>query len=908
MARSGIPRSRVVRIELLHNCRRKNSTGFLLSPRTVLMSAHGLLIGGGPVPEACVRVYAPSRSSGIAKIHREDGVDLAVLDLVEDLATIEETPAVRWGKIDRTTSRSLVTAEAAGFPLWQGDVTERSVVPQGMAHLIGVIRPMEGTDSSFLTIRDRDLETVNIPLVQGESPDQRSPWSGLSGSAVIAESGHLLGIIIEDRPNDGKSALRILSVDQMLDGSLEAREMLGLTDPRSVSWAYPDPGGYLVRAYNQVVQLTPDSGLLERDAELSTLADRATSETWTWIVGEAFTGKTALLATFVSDAPAGMAVASCFLRRREGRASSEYALDTLTSQLAAISWSEVFTHQSTGKAEYFGEMLRGAGKACARRGDRLVLVIDGLDEYDLQSSVRLKDWLPTELPTGTSMIVASRPGCIPQGHPLHEEQVALAAFADAGELWTMALSELERAIGSSDLVAGQVGSLVAATGGGLRDSELAELCSTRGVTVDVGSVEASINRVFDRTLRRELSGGPVVFTHAAYRIALAKIIGPPRLTAARKRVDDWVDDMRRVGWRDASPYALRPYGRFLRARLDASVQEQDISAVQFLATLLSTTVSSSHRWAAILRAEGTPVEGNTEVVESVKALLDATALGCLDPEVAHFEVAVMGLRKGLVREQLSRSVESAVTMWAYEGKIDRAVELANAVVEPDARAYSLTGVAHGAARAGLKAATLEATVIAALESTKQAGPYRERATLLLAKVLADAQRFAAAGDVAAAVSSPPMRALTLAKVARAAASGGQHIMASALIEEASAIPIVNDNQHIFWAAVEIAEAWTLSGESDSATASLHRASDRATTGYGHSEEKYAHMALQVLEVGHLRCRVLAVDDDISLHELLDADAELRRLCGWMNWDYSWEAPWKASHAAAALARPWPTVR
>ena len=60
----------------------------------------------------------------------------------------------------------------------------------------------------------------------------------------------------------------------------------------------------------------------------------------------------------------------------------------------------------------------GAIEQAARRCRRLVLIIDGLDEYDRIGQVPVSEWLPHQdaLPTNVALIVASRAGA-PVGVP-----------------------------------------------------------------------------------------------------------------------------------------------------------------------------------------------------------------------------------------------------------------------------------------------------------------------------------------------------------------------------------------------------------------------------------------------------------------------------------------------------------
>lgn len=903
MSWSGIPRDRVVAVVATGGGWRRVSTGFLLGPRVVLTANHGLGVGDPAQAADVVRVVGASVAADVTSHTTADGLDVAVLELGTELVPTGLDP-VRWGRVDRTASGRLLTAEAVGYPLWQQQATTGGPTLRDMAELRGVIRPLEGMGSGLMTIRDRDLETVNMP----SAAKKRSRWGGLSGAAVFAESGHLIGVVVEHRPNDGKAALRILPVDRIAGTAAASRltRLLGVPDFRDVPWAYPDPGHALARGHSSAVRQGPPEGLRARESELATLASRIEREPWTWLVADAFAGKTALLATLVADPPGGVAVASCFLRRREGLASAEYVLDTLTAQLAALTWGESFTAQAHGKAEFFDRMLRLAATACARRGDRLAVVIDGLDEYDPQSSVPLRAWLPLELPVGAALLVAGRPGSVPSSHPLTGERVPLGRFAGSSAAWEAARHELDQALRSPDPLAGLVATYLAATGGGLTEDELARLCSAAGLSVHAAQVAGLVDRLFDRTLDRTRSDGPVVFTHAAYRGALADILGPARLEQARVAVDEWVDPMRAAAWgAGTASYALRPYGRHLRARLDEARAAGDPAAAQVSARRLTEMVSSPHRWLALFRGEGTPVAGDVEVVESVQALLQAADAGLVDLPEGRVQASLVGLGRGLVRGRVSLVAGAVAHSWATNGRLDRATELAVAILEPDSRAYALAEAVGGAAQAGHDAATIEAAAQVAAAATEQAGPYRDPAKTALADALRGAGWFPAAGDVATALERPERRALALARIARDAAGAGQFSVARALAEQVGAIPVVNGNTEIFWAAAGVAEALTMCGDDEQAAAVLKRAGDAVDTGFGKGEWKYRSFANEILDVGLLRCRALEVSEDRTLAELEAVDREIQRLRVLIS--FTPLAAWRAGHLAAVWSRRAPTA-
>jgi hypothetical protein len=107
----------------------------------------------------------------------------------------------------------------------------------------------------------------------------------------------------------------------------------------------------------------------------------AGADRFLWLEGPAFCGKTAVLAWFVLHPPEGIAVAACFLRRRTGDADARYVLDVLGRQLAAHADRSYVPapHRSTQRDDLL-DLLSEAAAASAQRGQRLLVVVDGLDE------------------------------------------------------------------------------------------------------------------------------------------------------------------------------------------------------------------------------------------------------------------------------------------------------------------------------------------------------------------------------------------------------------------------------------------------------------------------------------------------------------------------------------------------
>jgi hypothetical protein len=103
---------------------------------------------------------------------------------------------------------------------------------------------------------------------------------------------------------------------------------------------------------------------------------------YAWWQADAGVGKSALLSWFVLNPPPGVRVVSFFATTRYARQGDRAAfIDVVLEQLAELLGESMPAHltRATGEAHLLGT-LRMAAQACQRQGQRLVLVVDGLDQ------------------------------------------------------------------------------------------------------------------------------------------------------------------------------------------------------------------------------------------------------------------------------------------------------------------------------------------------------------------------------------------------------------------------------------------------------------------------------------------------------------------------------------------------
>ena len=346
----------------------------------------------------------------------------------------------------------------------------------------------------------------------------------------------------------------------------------------SVGDGAPQPASDLVmKAYRlQVADIAPEV-LRGRDAELGQLASYCRgTESYAWWQGEAWAGKTALLAWFALNPPTGVQVVSFFVDAGlAGQSDSEAFLEALAEQLTVLAHRSLGAPATTtARRGRLLELLSAATVQCAKDGRRLLLVVDGLDEDTGAGTGKpsIASLFPRRPPPGLHVLVTSRtrrelPVDVPADHPLRRcTPHRMAASAEALDHERFAQRELAGQLGSSVLCEELLG-LIAASGGGLTRDDLAELtCESPH------AIETLLGGRFGRSVRsrtRRLAGAAAtsgrgyLFAHDTLRRAAEEELGA-RLSVYRNRLHDWADCYRTRGWHTHTPrYLLHDYPRML---------------------------------------------------------------------------------------------------------------------------------------------------------------------------------------------------------------------------------------------------------------------------------------------------------------------------------------------------------
>lgn len=521
--------------------------------------------------------------------------------------------------------------------------------------------------------------------------------------------------------------------------------------------------------WEQVRRIAPDR-LVGREAELAELAafclaqgtgpDSGPAYSW-WRAG-AWAGKTALLSWFALNPPPGVCVVPFFVTARLGAQNHVGAyVDVLLEQLAELAGEGLpaLLTEATREAHLL-RLYRSAAEACAARGSRLVLLVDGLDEDrgvttgpDAHSIAAL---LPYDLPViASGRLNPPLPGDVPDTHPLRDPSIVrlLAPSPEARAIRVEAERELKYLLEDGGLPHDLLGLLVAA-GGGLTADDLAEL---------TGEVPYRIRDVLRTGPGRTFAvrAGRYLVAHEELQVRAQEMLGARESARHRTALHAWADRWRACDWPEETPaYLLDGYFPLLRATGDL--------------TRMVECALDGPRQDRLLAATGGDLAALTEIGTTEAALVDAGV-----PDFLDF------LRLVIVREELTgRSDRIPPTLpwaWAELGRYERAEGLARSIISDDWRAQALVDVARRLHRAGRREDAV--TLLSAASDAALLCGYlseRERTLETVSRGWAHVGLHDRAVETARLLEHPWRRAELLREVSRAWAEAGEDDRALAL--------------------------------------------------------------------------------------------------------------------------------
>ena len=432
----------------------------------------------------------------------------------------------------------------------------------------------------------------------------------------------------------------------------------------------------------QVHAIAPKK-LVNRDAELDALAAFCSGEdSYQWWQGPPWAGKTALTAWFVLHPPRGTQIASFFITGRlDAQADSDGFTLAMCQQFAMLASVPAPRDISRiAQKEIFAYLLEAAARRTRDSGERLILVVDGLDE---DRAVRpgshlmsIASLLPPRLPDGVRVLVTSREhpplaDDLPSNHPLRTcSRRTLRVYAEAHGMAASARQEMRQRLQGDDQDRDII-TLITAAGGGLTAAELAELTGR-----PVLEIENQLDSVFGRSLRCWPLYGTTeniyLFAHDTLRASAEKMLSAD-LRHCRVRFHDWAERYRALGWPDATPrYLFQAYARMLSATRD----KENLAAL----------AAEKARHDRMLKITDSDTESLAEIAAAQDIIVHDTVLDLTSLVLIAAEKRRLSGRNENVPEELP-------VVWARLGKAAYAADLARSIPDEDGRFCALAKVA-----------------------------------------------------------------------------------------------------------------------------------------------------------------------------------------------------------------------
>ena len=642
--------------------------------------------------------------------------------------------------------------------------------------------------------------------------------------------------------------------------------------------------------YRQQVQRIAPPHLVDRELELAELAASCTAPdagSYVWWRAPHWAGKTALMSWFVLHPPAGVRLVSFFITARWAGQNDRVAFtEVVTGQLAELLGEPMPALTDATCDLYLLDLLCLGAEACAAKGERLILVVDGLDEDcgvtigpDAHSIAAL---LPARPAAGMRIIVAGRanppvPADVPDEHPLRDPAIVrtLDTSPHARVVKADAERELKRLLYGSPAEQDLLGLLTAACGG-LSGPDLQELTGA-----PPGEIEDVLHTVSGRTFICQVSTwqpetGPEVYLlgHGELQATATCHLGDQRLAGYRDRLHAWADSYRAKGWPPGTPeYLLRGYYGLLKITND-------------LPRLIACATDPA-RHNRMLDLTGGDAVGLGEVTAAQDAILAQD-----DPDLA------AAIRLARHHDELADRTHIPPVLpavWAALGQHTRGEALARSETDPDDQAETLCDLAEALVQAGEpeQAETVARSIT---------DPYGQaRALAAVAGALAQAGRHeqavqAAAEAEAAARSTtdPDDQGQALAYVAEALAKVGLHEQAVQVAAEAETV--ARSSTHPVGRAqalANVAGALARAGRDEQAVQAAAEAETTARSITDPDDQAYvlAYLARTLAQAGlHAQAETVA-------RSITDPDEQARAL-------------WAVTEALPRLActprpRPWP---
>ncbi|MFF7754997.1 trypsin-like peptidase domain-containing protein [Streptomyces sp. NPDC007971] len=692
---------------------RLRGSGYLVATGLVLTAAHVVRTAETVTvrfnPDRADEWSAPARAGWFGP----DRTDAALLELDSAAGPFSrQVDTVRFGAPGN--DNAVLTCSALGFPLFKMRRRPDGSLARDACHAWGHLPVL----SNFRS------DTLEFRVPPPEATAQGSPWEGMSGAAVWAE-GRVIGIVVEHHHTEGPGTLTVSRADRWTgtsDGAgVELLRRAGLDiPPQRIGPAAGDIR--VAEGYRAQARSIAPPELLGRQEECDTvLRFCAGPSGYQWWQAPPWHGKTAFTAWLAAHPPAGVAVASFFVTRRNAtQCDSDAFAQAMAAQLAALA-GEPIVHGAAPDV-HLREWLRLLEAAAGRQRQRgpLLVVVDGLDEDVSQAASpprpSIASLLPRHLPDGVSVLVTSRPlpglpADLPGDHPLRDcEPLVLTASPNATRLRYEAEYELKGLV-CEDSPERQVIGLLAAAGEGLSRDELGALTG-----MPLSSIDALTGGTLGRSLaeRRfpvfhdfsDRARTALVFAHDTLPATALRLLGD-ELSSFQDRVHRWADTFRERGWPTDTPhFLLTGYGRMVVTSGDQGRIAHVIADPARHDRMASRLLGDGPALAELQAARGAVAQGDTD-----DGLRSAVLLAAAHARVtARHTVDVEDGGLALLRARL--------------GQTERAQALVEAIPEDGARCFALIRLADLLAESEPRRALVLAEKAAALVHGAPPSSYR----------------------------------------------------------------------------------------------------------------------------------------------------------------------------------------
>ncbi|QNJ94884.1 NACHT domain-containing protein [Mycolicibacterium fluoranthenivorans] len=401
-------------------------------------------------------------------------------------------------------------------------------------------------------------------------------WTALTDGQVAPLSELVAGYVLRSEPSEESLRLAEILIAE-LAGALDLPQAVNVLSHniRTVSERLTAAErrlpkiNSLTSEYARVVQdLVPVHGLLDRATEVLEMESFVLGpHPYGWWQADPWAGKSALLASFATSPPPGIETIFYFVSRVQGRNTYRDCSETLLRQLCALTGQVLpYTLSAHERDEHRRRLLADATAEVTQRGNRLVLLIDGLDEdaglrpFNLGPTIA--GLLPHSPPPGLRILVSSRPNTlIPTGHPLaNARRFDLQRSPHATDIRRRALHELG-AVLDSDGLARNIVAAMAVAQSGLTVTDLSEL--TGELPFRIAAILNNSRLVRNESAIFDSDDRPAfVLGHEEIYAAAITALGEPTMNAVRQQLNTWAASYRDHQWPANTPaYLLRGYTR-----------------------------------------------------------------------------------------------------------------------------------------------------------------------------------------------------------------------------------------------------------------------------------------------------------------------------------------------------------